>query len=125
MGADFAASLGAIRWEDEPARRRVIRRFTFVFLTIWLGMTFFMTRPENYVAFGQAVNGLINTPLLMLAILLMAFRVDRKLRMGPIAACLLLASVAILAWTLIASAPEMLARLDDVFAGLGRGAQRP
>jgi Mn2+/Fe2+ NRAMP family transporter len=52
MGADFAASLGAIRGEDEPARRRVIRRVTFVFLTIWLGMTFFMTRPENYVAFG-------------------------------------------------------------------------
>lgn len=118
MGADFTASLGYIRWDDASARTRVIRLFTFAFLTIWLTMAFFMTRPENYVMFGQAVNGLINTPLLMLGIVVMAFRVDRMLRMGPVAAVLLLLSVAILTLTLVASVPEMLRNLGSVFAGL-------
>jgi Mn2+/Fe2+ NRAMP family transporter len=118
MGADFTASLGYIRWDDAAARTRSIRSFTLLFLTIWLGMAFFMTRPENYVAFGQAVNGLINTPLLMIAVLMMAFRVDRRLRMGPLAGFFLLASVALLALTLATSAPEMLANLGKVFAGL-------
>jgi hypothetical protein len=118
MGADFTASLGYIRWDDAAARRRSIRGFTLLFLTVWLGMAFLMTRPENYVAFGQAVNGLINTPLLMIAVLMMAFRVDRRLRMGPLAAFFLLASVALLALTLATSAPEMLANLGKVFAGL-------
>jgi manganese transport protein len=118
MGADFTASLGFIRWDDDAARRRAIRAFTLLFLTVWLGMAFFMTRPENYVAFGQAVNGLINTPLLMVAIVLMAFRVDRRLRMGPVAAFFLLASIALLAFTLAGSAPEMLAGMEKVFVGL-------
>jgi hypothetical protein len=82
-------------------------------------MAFFMTRPENYVMFGQAVNGLINTPLLVIGILLMAFRVDRRLRMGPVQAALLLLSAGVLAWTLIATAPDTLANLGEVFAGLG------
>jgi hypothetical protein len=119
MGADLTASLGYIRWDDEPARTRVIRGFTLAFLTVWLAMAFFMTRPENYVAFGQAVNGLINTPLIVVAIVGMAFRVDRRLRMGRVAAFLLLVSVAIIALTLATSAPEMLQNLGKVFAGLG------
>jgi manganese transport protein len=119
MGADLTASLGYIRWDDEPARTRVIRVFTLTFLTVWLAMAFSMTRPENYVAFGQAVNGLINTPLIVIAIVGMAFRVDRKLRMGRVAAFLLLVSVAIIALTLATSAPEMMRNLGKVFAGLG------
>jgi manganese transport protein len=121
MGADFAASLGCIRWDDEPARTRVIRGFMLLFMTAWLGMACVMTRPENYVAFGQAVNGLINTPLLVIGIVLMAFRVDRRLRMGPLHAFLLLASVLIIAYTLVSSAPSLLQNLGKVFAGLGRG----
>jgi hypothetical protein len=121
MGADVTASLGYIRWDDEMARRRVIRLFTLGFLTVWLVMAFFMTRPENYVMFGQAINGLINTPLLVLGIVLMAFRVDKRLRMGPVAAVLLLVSVAAIAATLIATAPETLRNLGKVFAGLGNG----
>jgi Mn2+/Fe2+ NRAMP family transporter len=119
MGADLTASLGYIRWDDEPARTRVIRAFTLAFLTVWLAMAFSMTRPENYVAFGQAVNGLINTPLIVIAIVGMAFRVDRKLRMGQVAAFSLLVSVAIIALTLATSAPEMMRNLGKVLAGLG------
>lgn len=119
MGADLTASLGYIRWDDHRARTRVMRGFMLAFLTAWLAMAFVMTRPENYVAFGQAVNGLINTPLLVLGIVLMAFRVDRRLRMGRVAAVLLLVSVAVLGLTLATSAPEMLANLGKVFAGLG------
>jgi Mn2+/Fe2+ NRAMP family transporter len=119
MGADMTSSLGFIRWDDASARNRVIRLFTLAFLTIWLGMAFFMTRPENYVMFGQAINGLINTPLLVIGILLMAFRVDKRLRMGPVATVFLLVSVGVIALTLITSAPETFANLGKVFAGLG------
>jgi hypothetical protein len=97
----------------------VIRGFTLAFLTVWLAMTFFMTRPENYVAFGQAVNGLINTPLIVIAIVGMAFRVDRRLRMGRVAAFMLLLSTALLGFTLAANAGDMFANLGKVFAGLG------
>jgi hypothetical protein len=82
-------------------------------------MTFFLAQPENYITFGQAVNGLINTPLLIVGILLMAFRVDRRLRMGRLQAVLLLLSVAIIGYTLAASAPSTLASLGNIFAGLG------
>jgi Mn2+/Fe2+ NRAMP family transporter len=119
MGADFAASLGYIRWDDEAARRRVVRGFTNGFLLIWLGMAFFMSRPENYVTFGQAVNGLINTPLLVTGILLMAFRVDRRLRMSRATAVLLVVSAGVIAMTLIVNAPETLRNLGKIIAGLG------
>jgi Mn2+/Fe2+ NRAMP family transporter len=121
MGADFASSLGFLRWDDEAARRRVVRGFTNGFLLVWLGMAFFMTRPENYVMFGQAVNGLINTPLLVVGILLMAFRVDRRLRMTPLTAVLLVVSAAVIAMTLLYTAPETLRNLGKIVAGLGNG----
>jgi Mn2+/Fe2+ NRAMP family transporter len=118
MGADVSSSLGFIDWHDEAARKKVIRIVMMSFMTIWLLMSLFMTQPQNYITFGQFANGVINTPLLIIGVLLMAFRTEKRVRMGTVAAGLLLLSAAVIGYVLIRTAPETIGKLGDVFSGL-------
>lgn len=118
MGADFTSSLGFIDWHDEGARKKIIRAVMLAFMTVWLLMSLFMTQPQNYIAFGQFANGIINTPLLIIGIVMMAFRTERRLRMGAVTTGLLLISASVILLVLACTAPETLHKLGDVFKGL-------
>jgi manganese transport protein len=118
MGADLTSSLGFIDWQDERARRRTIRIFTMTFLTGWLLVSLVMTQPQNYIAFGQFAIGIINTPILLIGIVMMAFRVEKRLRMGKAAAFLLLLSAAVFILVLVRTAPDTMARISEVLSGL-------
>jgi Mn2+/Fe2+ NRAMP family transporter len=118
MGADYASSLGLIGWEQTVARQKAIRLSTLLFLTSWLLLSLFITEPQNYIAFGQFAIGIINTPLLIIGITLLAFRTERRLRMSRMGAALLLLSVAVFALALVRSAPESFANLGGALRGL-------
>ncbi len=118
MGADVYSSLGYMNWNDERKREKVIRTVTIAFLTIWLAMALGIKEPANYIAFGQGINGIINTPLLLIGITFLAFRMDKRLRMGPLGAVCLLASVAVIALFLKQNLPDAIANMGKVFSGL-------
>ena len=118
MGADITSSLGLINREDEPAQRRTIRIFLLTFLTGVLLVSLYMTQPQNYIAFGQFAIGIINTPLLLLGIVMMAFRTEKRLRMGRVAGALLILSVLVFGFVLIRTAPDTLANIKGVLRGL-------
>ncbi|MGH9839709.1 MAG: Nramp family divalent metal transporter [Blastocatellia bacterium] len=118
MGADYTASLGLIERRDEAARQKMIRLFTMLFLTLWLLLALFITEPQNYIAFGQFAIGVINTPLLIVGIVLLAFRTERRLRMSKAGAALLLASAAVFGLVLVRTMPETFANLGGVLRGL-------
>lgn len=118
MGADFTSSLGFIDWHDEAARKRVVRVVMLAFMTVWLLMSLFMTQPQNYIAFGQFANGIINTPLLVIGIVMMAFRTEGRVRMDAVTAAPLLVSASVILFVLAVTAPETLHKLGDVFEGL-------
>jgi Mn2+/Fe2+ NRAMP family transporter len=118
MGADLTSSLGFIDWHDEPARRRAIRIFTMTMLTGWLLLSLVMTQPQNYIAFGQFAIGIINTPILLIGIVMMAFRTEKRLRMRKAGTVLLVLSAAVFILVLVRTAPETLAKIGEVFSGL-------
>ena len=70
----------------------------FLAIALWSGKN-----PEKMIIFGQYVAGLFTTPLLMVAICWMAFRTDRRVRMGTLTAILLVISVVVIATCVIVS----------------------
>lgn len=118
MGADLTSSLGFIKWEDERARLKVIRFFTLTFMTLWLVVSLFVTQPQNYITFGQFAIGVINTPLLIVGIVLMGFHTEKRLRMGIAGGGLLLLSSGLFIFVLMRTAPATLAKLGEVLNSL-------
>ena len=118
MGADLISSLGFIDWRNEPARKRVIRYFTLSFLTAWLVVALVMTQPQNYIAFGQFAIGIINTPILLVGIVMMAFRTEKPLRMSRSASVLLVVSAGVFIFVLARTAPETLKKIGEIIGGL-------
>ena len=97
MWTDLLSSMGVFDWENERARRRCNRIFQNVYLLGFLVITLVVQIPaELKVILGQWINGAINTPLIMLGICWLAFRTDRRLRMGTVATVLLLATVIVI-----------------------------
>ena len=99
MGADLLGTMGVLKRSDGRVVRRAQQWFQSIYLALVL-VLFFVLRgerpPAAIVIFAQFVSGLFNTPLLMLAIVWLAFRTDRRVRMGRVSTVCLLASVAIL-----------------------------
>ena len=81
---------------DPIARVRYNRIFQNLYLLAFLGITLYSAltgaKPEQLVILGQFINGLVNTPLLMIGILYLAFTTDKRLRMSSITALLLIAT---------------------------------
>lgn len=104
MWADVLSSLKFLDAEDDRARRRYHRVFQSACLVGALAVVLGLRQPpERLVMFGQYVNGLFGTPLLMFGICWMAFRTDARVRMGRPVAILLVASVVAIAVCLLVS----------------------
>jgi hypothetical protein len=115
MFADLTSSLGFLDWTDEAKRARVVRLFTIGFTTLWLLVSLFVTQPQTYITFGQFAIGVINTPLLIIGIVMMGFRTERRLRMGRVGATLLVVSSAVFLVVLAWTAPDTIAKLGELF----------
>lgn len=103
MWADLLSSMGLFEWENVYARVRCNRVFQTIYLVAFLAITLFFSKsPEKLVILGQYINGLVNTPLIMFGICWLAFRTDRRLRMGPVTAVMLLATVVVILGCLLA-----------------------
>jgi hypothetical protein len=97
MGADLLGCFGLI----DPNDAKVVHRCHQLIQTIWLiGLlaVFLGSRknPEQLIVSGHFVLGAFLTPLLMCCICWLAFRTDRRVRMGRLTAVLLVASVVII-----------------------------
>ncbi len=93
MCADVVTSLKLADPQDVRVRNRLHRIFQSVFLVICLATVLGLRQPpDRLVMFGQYVNGVFNTPLLIFGICWMAFKTDRRIRMNTAMAVLLLAS---------------------------------
>ena len=97
MGADLLGTLRAI----DPTNDRTVHRCHQLIQTAWLVglLAVFLSmqsRPDRYIVSGHFVLGAFLTPLLMFCICWLAFRTDRRVRMGWWTAAGLLASVAII-----------------------------
>ena len=93
MWTDLLSSLGVFDFQDSQVRRRYNRLFQnlylIAFLLISLYAALFGASPARLVIVGQWINGAINTPLLMVGILYLAFNTDKRLRMGTFTAVML------------------------------------
>ncbi|MEZ6144207.1 MAG: hypothetical protein R3B91_01990 [Planctomycetaceae bacterium] len=97
MWRDMFVSLGWLSVGDHRASRACIRGVQMVYLTAFLAITIFAgNSPEQLVIFGQYVSGLFGTPMLMIVICWLAFRTDKRVRMGGFTAVLLVFSVLVL-----------------------------
>ena len=101
MWTDLLSSMGTFQYDDDTARRRYNRIFQNLYLAAFLGITLYSTlfgaAPEKLVIMGQFINGLVNTPLLMIGILYLAFKTDKRLRMSTITSvALIVTAIAIL-----------------------------
>jgi Mn2+/Fe2+ NRAMP family transporter len=102
MWADMLTSMRLLD-RDNPRSRA---RFQWACQTLHLVMAtalmvFLQREPASLVIFGQYVAGIFNTPLLMLAIVWMAFHTDRELRMSRASAVLLVLTTAAIAVCLL------------------------
>ena len=65
-----------------------------IYLTAFLGITLYSTLsgvpPEKLVIMGQFINGLVNTPLLMIGIIYLAYKTDNRLRMSTVTSLMLI-----------------------------------
>ena len=104
MWSDMLISLGWLSAENDTSKRSCQRWVQSVYLIAFLIIALVAGKnPEKMVIFGQYVAGLFTTPLLMVAICWMAFRTDRRVRMGKVTSVLLVLSVVVIATCVVAS----------------------
>jgi hypothetical protein len=98
MWTDLLSSMGVLEYNDATARRKYNRIFQNIYLCAFLGITFYSTllgaAPEKLVIMGQFINGLVNTPLLMIGILYLAYKTDNRFRMSTITSVMLIGTAA-------------------------------
>jgi Mn2+/Fe2+ NRAMP family transporter len=104
MWTDLFASLGVVTTR-EP---QTIRRWHQIIQTVWLIglLTAYLLidkPPANLIMAGHFVLGAVMMPLLMFAICWLAFHTDRRVRMGPVAATALVASVLVILFCVAAN----------------------
>ncbi|MBI1310118.1 hypothetical protein GC176_02335 [bacterium] len=97
MWADMLSSVRLIDGSNPRSLHRTHRTFETLAMTgcliAGIGMR---VAPEKLVIFGQYINGVFCTPLLMLAVCWIAFRTDKRVRMSSLTATLLIASVIVI-----------------------------
>lgn len=97
MWTDFFASLRLIDGKNSQSVGNSHRVMQFVWLAgLWAGFLLLPKEPARWVIAGHYVLGAFMMPLLMFAVLWMAFHTDRRVRMGWAWATALLASAAII-----------------------------
>jgi Mn2+/Fe2+ NRAMP family transporter len=118
MLADLAASLGVLDRANDAACRRAGRAFAIAAVTLWFAVALFVREPGNFIAFGQFALGLVCTPLLLIAIVALAFRTKRPLRMSTAGAVCLVGSAVTLAAVILRTSPDSFANLQRVLREL-------
>ncbi|MEZ6072847.1 MAG: Nramp family divalent metal transporter [Pirellulales bacterium] len=104
MWCDMIISFGVVPRDSQVGKRRLLRAVQAIYLVAFLAIALFYGKnPEELIIFGQYVSGLFGTPLLMFAIVWMAFRTDQRVRMGKVSATLLVLSVVVIAGCVVAS----------------------
>ena len=92
---DLLCSLGFVDRSRSLQRSHQVMQGVFLtsvlLLSLWL-----KDQPEKLVIFSHYVIGLVGTPLAMFGICWIAFRTDRRVRMGWLTAVLLLGSVVVI-----------------------------
>ncbi|MEC7556872.1 MAG: Nramp family divalent metal transporter [Planctomycetota bacterium] len=98
MWTDLLSSMGTFEYENPTARRKYNRIFQNIYLAAFLGLTIYSSvfgaNPAELVILGQWVNGVFNTPLLMIGVLYLAYQTDKRLRMSTVTSLLLIATAA-------------------------------
>jgi manganese transport protein len=104
MWCDMIISFGWLPRDNQIAKRRCLRGVQSIYLLAFLAIALvYKKSPAELVIFGQYISGLFCTPLLMVAICWMAFRTDRRARMGKLTATLLVLSVVVIATCVVGS----------------------
>ncbi len=90
---------------DDPIKLKKSHRVVEVtYLIVLVPVALLSQDPAANVIFAQFFAGLVSTPLLMFAICWLAFRTDKRVRMGKVSAVFLIASgIVIIACVLIAA----------------------
>lgn len=102
MWSDLLDSLGIIDRQNAQQRIRCQWTVQTIHLVIAaLLVVFLHETPANLIIFGQYVAGIFNTPLLILAIIWIAFHTDPRLRMNRLSAVLLVLTSLIIAACLV------------------------
>lgn len=97
MWTDFFASLRLIDGKDPHAVGRWHQITQFVWLAgLWTGFLLLPKEPAHWIKTGHYILGAFMMPLLMFAVLWMAFHTDHRVRMGRGWATALVASAAII-----------------------------
>lgn len=97
MWADMLSSVQLIDGDNPKSKHRTHRTVETLSLTACLIVGVALrVAPEKLVIFGQYINGVFCTPLLMLAVCWVAFQTDKRVRMNRVTATLLIASVAVI-----------------------------
>jgi hypothetical protein len=97
MWTDLFASLGCIDGKNSQTVARSHKIVQLVWLAaLWAGFLLLPKEPARWIVTGHYVLGAFMMPLLMFAILWMAFHTDRRVRMGRGWAAALVASAAII-----------------------------
>jgi Mn2+/Fe2+ NRAMP family transporter len=118
MLADLGASLQVLDRKNDNTYRRVERGVSLAAVTLWFAVALFVREPGNFIAFGQFALGLVCTPLLLVAIVMLGFRTKRHLRMSPIGAVCLVGSALALAAVILRTSPDSFANLQRVMREL-------
>lgn len=98
MWTDMFASFRWVNRHDPGSVLRSQRLMQSVYLLACLAVSVFGAQsPEKLIIFAQYVAGLFCTPVLMIAITMLAFRTDRRIRMSRLTGVLLVISVVMIA----------------------------
>lgn len=102
MWGDTLVSMKFIPQGDERALRRTHHVVECIYFAVLLPVAILAAQPEWVVILAQFFGGLVSMPLLILAICWLAFRTDRRVRMGNFSAiCLVLSVIVIIACVVI------------------------
>jgi Mn2+/Fe2+ NRAMP family transporter len=104
MWGDTLVSLKLIASDDKRKLGLCHRIVVSIYFILMLPVALFTTDPAGLVIFAAFFAGLVCTPLLMFAICWLAFRTDRRFRMGPVStACLVVSVLAIVACIVVST----------------------
>jgi len=104
MWGDMLISLKLIPAQDPAALKRTHRIIELSYMVVLFLISISSFDPVANIIFGQFFAGLVGMPLLMFAICWLAFRTDRRVRMGRLSAIFLVISViAIIACLIIST----------------------
>ena len=98
MWGDTLMSMKLLPTGDAPKLKQCHRVVEIIYMVVLLPVAIFSTNPAANVIWAQFFAGLVSMPVLMIGICWLAFRTDKRVRMGKVSAvCLVTSVIAIVA----------------------------